>query len=614
MLHTLKGKMSTIYIGLVLLIALVGSISLTDLFSLEKSVNALMTRNYRSISSASDMLDCLNYQDKAVITYLSLDEKTGLDKFYDNQTTFQKDFEIDAHNVTEKGERSIIDRISKDYGSFGKMFSTLIQIKNEQGKAAAKDYYDATMEPVISDMQKQIHSLIIVNQTAMFRSKSEASESARLSMYVVLAITLLAVMGGFFVSRYYVNLFLKPIHQLTEEISKVRAGQLDLRLDINSSDETGKLANEFNEMTKRLSVFEKSTMGTVVNERNKSVAIVKSISDPLIVLDNTFRIILLNRASEKFFSIKEEHAINRHFLEVIHNGELFDFISSNPEGSKSRLEKIIQFGHDGNCYYNVVVTRIYDPYNRISGYILLMQNVTKLKELERVKTSFMETVSHELKTPLTSILMGASMLEEAGTLNDEQHEFLSTIMEDGDRLSKFINELLEISKMEAGKSIFRFALCSPNAIIENSMRQFQELALKQNVALQSDLADDLPDIEADFEKITWVINNLLSNALKYSKAGDTVKVTDCLRGEKIEITVSDSGEGIPPEYLDRIFERFVQVEGRDIEVRGTGLGLSVAKEFISAHGGDIRVESKLGCGSTFFITLPLRQPGKEGAE
>lgn len=614
MLHTLKGKMSTIYIGLVLLIALVGSISLTDLFSLEKSVNALMTRNYRSISAASDMLDCLNYQDKAVITYLSLDEKTGLDKFYDNQTTFQKDFEIDAHNVTEKGERSIIDHISKDSGSFGKMFSTLIQIKNEQGMAAAKDYYDVTMEPLVSDMQKQVHSLIIVNQTAMFRSKSEASESARLSMYVVLAITLLAVMGGFFVSRYYVNLFLKPIHQLTEEISKVRAGQLDLHLDINSSDETGKLANEFNEMTKRLSVFEKSTMGTVVNERNKSVAIVKSISDPLIVLDNTFRIILLNRASEKFFSIKEEHAINRHFLEVIHNGELFDFISSNPEGSKSRLEKIIQFGHDGNCYYNVVVTRIYDPDNRISGYILLMQNVTKLKELERVKTSFMETVSHELKTPLTSILMGTSMLEEAGTLNAAQHEFLSTIMEDGDRLSKFINELLEISRMEAGKSIFRFALCSPNAIIENSMRQFQELALKQNVALKSDLADNLPDIEADFEKITWVINNLLSNALKYSKAGDTVKVTDCLRGEKIEITVSDTGEGIPPEYLDRIFERFVQVEGRDIEVRGTGLGLSVAKEFISAHGGDIRVESKLGYGSTFFITIPLRQPGKEGAE
>lgn len=612
MFQTLKGKMSVIYIGLVMLIALVGAVSVVNLVYLEKSVNGLMTRNYRSISSASDMLSSLDYQDKAVVIYLSLDEGAGLDEFYRYEESFQKSFDIDAHNVTEPGEQTVIDRIGKDSGNFEETFATLVRTKDTQGLAAARAYYDASMWPVISDMQSQIRSLVSINQTAMFKSKRAASANAKISMYVLLSITLLAVIGGFFVSRHYVNRFLRPIHQLTEGIRRVRAGGLDFRLDIHSSDETGELANEFNEMTRRLSVYEKSTLGTLVNERNKSVAIVKSISDPLIVLDNTFRILLLNHASEKFFSIEEKAVVNRHFLEAIHNGELFDFISKSPETGQGRSEKIMHFNGDENYYYNVVITPVYDPDNRISGYILLMQNVTKLKELEQVKTNFMETVSHELKTPLTSILMGASMLEETGTFSGEQREFLNTIMEDGERLANFINELLEISRMEAGKSIFRFEPCSVYAIVKNSMRQFQELASQRNVRLESSLAENLPDMEADFEKITWVLNNLLSNALKYTKSGDSVKVTACLRGDRIEVAVSDTGEGIPREYLDRIFDRFVQVEGRDIEVRGTGLGLSVAREFIAAHGGDIRVESELGEGSTFRITLPLRQQRKEG--
>ena len=142
------------------------------------------------------------------------------------------------------------------------------------------------------------------------------------------------------------------------------------------------------------------------------------------------------------------------------------------------------------------------------------------------------------------------------------------------------------------------------------MRQFSEIAERKNVTLVNDIGEGLPSVYADFEHVTWVINNLLSNALKYTKAGDLITVSAKAVGDYMETTVKDTGDGIPPEYLDSIFEKFVQVKGHEIETRGTGLGLAVAKEIVTAHGGKISVESELDVGSTFRFTLPLASSAK----
>lgn len=236
-----------------------------------------------------------------------------------------------------------------------------------------------------------------------------------------------------------------------------------------------------------------------------------------------------------------------------------------------------------------------------------MQNVTGFKELERIKTDFVATVSHEFKTPLTSIIMGASMLEggNLGILGKEQKTLVDTIIEDGERLSGFVNELLEVSRLESGKAVYSFEPCSISAIAENSVRQFTETAQRENVTLSNDIDENLPPVYADFERITWVLNNLLSNALKYTKSGDFITVSAGVKGTYMEVTVKDTGDGIPQEYLDRIFDKFVQVKGHDIEARGTGLGLAVSKEIVTAHRGSINVESELDAGSTFKFTIPL---------
>lgn len=612
MFKTLKGKFSGVYLGLILLMAIIGLTSVVNLAVIERSVNALMTRNYRSINSASDMMYALENQDKAVITFLSLDEDAGISDFYAYDKQFQNSYDVDANNVTEQGEQAVIDEIESQYSKFEEMFARIVRLKNEQGINAAKVYYNDEQQPVIENIRQQLQKLIDINQTAMFNSKDEASGNAKVSTYVLLFISLLAVSFGFVMSRYFVNRFLKPISELTEGMSKVNAGELDLKLEIETTDEAGMLAHEFNEMTRRLSVYEKSTMGILVGERNKSVAIVKSIADPLIVLDINYRIVLLNNAGEKFFAISEQSATGRHFLEVIHNGELFDLVSGNALANQSRTEKILQFDGDEHFFYNVVVTRFFDTENNPVGSILLMQNVTALKELELVRANFMSTVSHEFKTPLTSIIMGASMLKDFGDLTGEQADIVKTILEDSDRLTSFVNELLEVSRLEAGKSIFKFVPCSISEITENSCRLFRDYTMVSGISLVTEVSPELPVIKADPEKISWVLNNLISNALKYSKAGDSIKIEAYPEGDMLEITVSDTGEGIPKEYHNRIFDRFFQVKEHELEVRGTGIGLWVAKGIITAHGGSIGVESEPGAGSIFRFTLPLFEKA-EGA-
>lgn len=607
MLKTLKGKISFVYIGLVLLIALVGGVSAFNTLLLQRSVNGLMAENYISISAMEGARKALNEQNIAILQYLELDDETGINQFSDQNQLFQQSFQRERDNVTEPGEQSIVDSINTEYNEWTREFSLFLNTRDIKGKLGASDYYKTTMKDQYNKISAQLDKITTINQDAMLKKKGNAAGSAGNSLCLILVLSMFAVTGGFLLSRYLVNRFLQPVHLLTENISQVSAGKLDKRLEVKTGDELEKLVHEFNSMIERLSTYEQSTMGTLMEEKDKSVAIVKSIADPLIVLDRNYKVVMVNKACEEFFDFEEGKALGKHFLESIRDGELFNFITASVESEHAISEKVLYFEKDEGYYFNVTVTKNDNSDRQNKGCIVLMQNVTGFKELERIKTDFVATVSHEFKTPLTSIIMGASMLEggNLGILGKEQKTLVDTIIEDGERLSGFVNELLEVSKLESGRAVYSFEPCSISAIAENSVRQFTETAQRENVTLSNDIDENLPPVYADFERITWVLNNLLSNALKYTKSGDFITVSAGVKGTYMEVTVKDTGDGIPQEYLDRIFDKFVQVKGHDIEARGTGLGLAVSKEIVTAHRGSINVESELDAGSTFKFTIPL---------
>jgi PAS domain S-box-containing protein len=316
---------------------------------------------------------------------------------------------------------------------------------------------------------------------------------------------------------------------------------------------------------------------------------------------------LINDACAEFFGIEEGNVVGRHFLEAIYDGRLFESIESLAKGGGERNGRIVRINKGGEYYFNLIVTKVNDPDMRNACVIAAFQNVTGLKELERVRTDFLATISHEFKTPLTSIMMASSLLKEEGMggLNAEQAETVNAISEDGDRLLALVNNLLELMKIESGREVYHIQPCSVKEAVDASLKGFEESARAKSVRLSNNVAAGLPDVSADFEKIRWVVNNLIGNALKYTGAGGAVSIKANHDGKFVYISVQDTGAGIPPAYIDRIFDRFVQVERSDIEVSGTGIGLSLSKEIIRAHGGDIRVSSEMSKGSTFTFSLKI---------
>jgi len=607
MLKTLKSKVTLVYIGLVLLIVLVATVGLSNLYRLEIAVDNLMVDNYKSISAANNMLSAIERQDSAILIYISVNKEKGVTIYSENNATFLKWYYIETNNITEQGEDRLVDKLGDAYMAYSKDFSRLQEIRNIQGENSAIAYYDKVVMRDFTDVKNCIKDLANLNENSMFAAKDRATESTKAAMRLLVIISIFAIFGGYIVSTILIRRFMKPFQSLISSIRKVRAGDLRQLVEIGSNDEIGSLAKEFNDMTERLITYEKSTVGSLMQEKNKTMAIVKSIGSPLIVLDSNYRILIMNDACEEFFKLDELKVQGKHLLEVIREGEIFDQIATTIAMGETFSEKLIQLHNAENYYFNLNLNVIKDEGSHITGFILIFQDVTELKELERIKTDFIGTVSHEFKTPLTSIMMANSMLrkDSMGVLNEDQKEMVDTIKEESERLQNLVMELLEISKIESGGEVYDFEECDVNEIFTSSLKAFMETAERNKVFIHNKITDGLPKVKADFDKIQWVVNNLLSNALKYTNRGDTIILNATVEEEFVVLSVQDTGEGIPEEYIGRIFDKFVRVEGRDIEIRGTGLGLSVAKEIVNSHGGTIQVTSELNQGSTFTFTLPI---------
>lgn len=608
-MRSLRQKFSIIYLCLVIIIALVGMISVFNFYGLTKTIEGLMTDNYASLKIINGMIEALERQDSAILTYINGNTVTGMEAFDSNKDTFILWYAQEQNNITEVGEKELVHQIEVHYADYINSFDDLKGMANEVGNKELMDFYTTKINPYFLLIKEDLQALWKMNETAMFRGKSRTAQNAETSTYLVLTISLIAAIGGFVISKYYADKFTRPVEQLTESIKEVKAGNLDTQIDVTSDDEIGQLSLEFNKMTQRLLLFEHSTLGKVMMEKSKSLAIVKSIADPLMVLDNDYRIIMVNKAFEDTFQTSESQIYDKHFLEVVKMTEVYDYIQSlHPVHEIQFNEKTFYYQSERTYYYfNIIINKVEDIESKMNGIVVLFQNVTELKELERMKTNFISTISHEFKTPLTSLMMGTSLLAECniGSLNSKQKDVLESMEEDCHKLTKLVDDLLHLSKLESAKYVYKMELYSIERVIENSIKSFYQNANAKEVQIKYSAGYDLPRVFVDQERITWVLNNLISNALKYTKSGDSISILTYIKDNMIHVSISDTGIGIPKEYINSIFEQFVQVENSDLEVRGTGLGLYIAKEIVNAHGGSIWCESIPNEGSCFTFTLPI---------
>jgi len=385
----------------------------------------------------------------------------------------------------------------------------------------------------------------------------------------------------------------------------------DVEISAGSSDELGLLAEEFTAMARKLKAFHNLDIKQIVAEKQKSEAIIRSIDDGIIVVDAEFKVTDLNPTAEQALRIEVGKAQGKHFLEVVKNEQLFEYVKQSLESGRVPL---VEEGKDvfvverdrERSYYQFSVTLVHTGTDSMPGVVLLLRNVTKLSELDRLKSEFIMTASHELRTPLTSIGMSIGLLLENAMekLNEREQELLSAAQEEVHRLKALVNDLLDLSKIEAGKIDIEFELTPVVLLFEKAVAVLKSQADQESVELTFAVQQGLPPVNADANKITWVLTNLISNALRYTGNAGHIRLLAEKIGPHLHISVSDDGAGIPYEYQSKIFDKFVRVESPK-SAGGSGLGLTICREIVRAHGGRIWVDSVPGEGSTFTFTLPM---------
>jgi two-component system phosphate regulon sensor histidine kinase PhoR len=366
------------------------------------------------------------------------------------------------------------------------------------------------------------------------------------------------------------------------------------------------------EMNSRL----KNTIMEISREKDYLQTILKGMSEGVLVVDGRGRIRMVNEALRKLFPLPPE-VLDRTLLELIRNAELEEAIREAIKNGKNSAFELTLPTSPGRSYEVNVVgirptsERINQEGREIWGAIAVFHDISRLKELERIRQDFVANVSHELRTPLTTIKGYAETLLEGAMKEEVAFQFVQVIKRHTDRLTKIVEDLLTLSKIESKECQLKMEVFSLRDLIDDAIGFVKEPAEKKKISISQNEIPSFLTLKADRNYLEQVLINLLDNAIKYTPEGGRITISAIENNsEEIQFSVGDNGIGIPKEDLPRIFERFYRVDkGRSQELGGTGLGLSIVKHLVQAHGGRIWVESRLGEGSTFYFTLPSLPKG-----
>ena len=608
----LKTKILVGYLLVVIILIGVASWSIYNFMTLNDAINDIMVENYRSVIAAEGMMEALERQDSAELIFVFGQKEKALEIFQRNQMEFMKHLSRAEDNITIEGEKEIIDDINKKYQQYLDRFYELRNKYQNSGINELQTHYLKNIMPKFEAVKKETRNLLQINQSHMKTAQEKANNNSTKAIYSTVVFSITAVVLAIILGIYISNLILKPITELTKTVKEIAGGDLEHIIQVDTEDEIGELAHEFNSMTQRLKEFEEMNVSKIIKEKNKSEGIVKSISNPLLVTDADNKIQLMNPKAEEVFNLDESEVTGKHFLEAIDEDRIFSLISDALEtgekqgGDNRKVFKFRPEDQNEDLYFRINVIPVTDKSNNINLVVTLLEDITHLKAVDQMKSEFVSMVSHEFRTPLTSMNMGINMLleENVGEVNDDQQELLEVAKEDCENLNELVDDLLDLSKIESGEIDLEFEAVRVDDIFSSSVKPFVEQAKEAGVNLVKEDVDDLK-VHADFNKITWVITNLIGNALRYTESGDQIKLSANKKGHKVHISVTDTGAGIPKEYQHKIFDKFVRVGDDQDSNTGTGLGLAISKEMIEAHGGIIWVESTVGQGSKFTFTLKL---------
>lgn len=570
----IKTKL-TLGVGLLfLMIILLSAVGALYINALKKDTENILVANYNSLEYSNNML-------------MGLEENT---------TKSLKDFEVNLRkqeqNISEIGEKETTENLRKNFTNY---------TSNQSNFTFQKS------------IRNEIFKIVALNMQAIQRKSELAKKTAEDATVSVALAGAICFLIAFSLLVNLPSSIANPIKELTESIKQIADKKYSRRVNFVNHNEFGELATSFNTMAEKLEEYNDSSLATLMIEKKRIETLINNMHDPVIGLDEKMKIIFVNEEATKTIGLPQTEMIGKFAQDLSLRNDLIrsliqDLTVPQANIGKEKTQTIKIFVNSKESYFeketlNISIVPTGEQIKKTIGYVVILRNITEHKELDFAKTNFIATVSHEFKTPISSIKMSLQLLEneQVGQINTEQKNLIESIKDDANRLLNTTSELLNITQVETGNIQLSIIPTEPKAILEYAINANKTQAEQKQIQLKTDYPNDLPLVVADSEKTAWVLINLISNAIRYSHENSTINLSINVDNQHVKFMVKDSGQGIAPQYKDKVFDRYFRVPGTKKE--GTGLGLAISKEFIEAQGGQISVESDFGAGSVFTVTL-----------
>lgn len=608
---TLRLKLLLAQAPLVIALAIVGIVAMSGISSLSTHSSAILKDNYRSVLAAQRMKEFAErLEDLPARAMMGFGRAEIAAEVAEYRRRFDGELQVQAANITEENEGAATTHLHDTWRHYQ---AALQHVQGLADPDRARTAYRETLEPAFAALREAIDTILVINQDAIVLKSERARRVAERVAIMTIGVSIAAILLGGFLSTMLTRQLLRPLGLLTRAVQHLSEGDFEARVDVAGKDELAQLAHTINAMAGRLSQYRRSSLGELLVTQQASQAAIDGLPDPVMVFDINGRILNLNSAAETVLDLGKKPLSDlapamRDLLERVRAHVLSGKGAYVPKGFE---EAVAVASHDGERYFLPRATPVYGENGALTCATVVLQDVTRLRRVDELRNDLVATVAHEFRTPLTSLRMAIHMCLEqaAGPLTDRQNDLLYAAREDCERLQAMVDELLDLARIQSGRIELQRRRIAPRMIIDAAVDAYRKSAEAKGVSLQRQVLPGVPDVSADRERIQLVLSNLLSNAVRHTPPAGSIEVRARPLDGAVRFEVADSGPGIPIEERQHIFEKFVR--GSDESGGAAGLGLSISREVIEAHGGQIGVEDTPGGGATFWITLPTSSPRRE---
>ncbi|MFH1040494.1 MAG: ATP-binding protein [bacterium] len=601
---TLKKK---ILFGFFIVIVIMFIITLWgtyNFYRINLSLKQTIAEKHAGIVAADNMGKAIDKQIMAIGWIYSSDTVNGEILFTEAINDFTYWYNRARKTAFTDRERILLDSLNMNYQEFVEtLYLTKYIDKFGRIDLLGKSEGGYQFLTSIHALKSQCYGIYNINNDILkgiIRDSDNITNSTIMFLYVFL---LSGIIFSLVFSIKFSNYLINPLRKLIDNIKHISDGNFGDRLEVKSLDELGTLAMEFNVMSEKLEKYEKMNLEKMLYEKRKSETIIESLNEPVVITDENLNIFKANTEFINQFSLDgvENKSINLLFKKNIIFEKILNCTLKETDDS---FDNIIVYESNGSTkYYKLIHSLVSIPDSKLLGYVFVFHDITKFQELDRMKSEFVGKVSHELKTPLTSMGMALGILEDGivGKLSDKQGSIVESIKEDYDRLNKLVHEILELTRLEAGNFSLQISKVEIKELFDKLLKSFHFQADEKKIDLTYNIEPETVYINADYDYLLKAFENIIANSIKFTQTGGKILLNAYHDDNFNYITITDTGIGIYPENIDKIFDKFVQFKD---DIPGSiGLGLSITKEIIEMHKGEISVISEPGQGCNFIIKL-----------